>query len=896
MIKKILMTAAASAVLLSAAFQAQALKREQRATWMSAYVADWPSSPITVNNAEALKTICQNNLDSLQRNNFTTIYYHARTMCDAMYDSKYEPWSSYVSSTRGVAPAFDPMAYLVENAHKRGIEVYAWMNPYRYINSTYSTGWGNAGGDKNYENSHPDWLIKWENNGRTWTILNPALPEVKQRIIDVTIDLISKYDVDGVVFDDYFYQNGLPASYDAADYAKYTAAGGTMSQLDWRRENVNDMVRQLYAAIKAAKPWVRFGIGPAGVAGKHADDYGLEPCPGNDWQYDGICSDPLAWLSEGTIDFISPQVYWKIGYSAADYAKITPWWYKAAAKFNRQCFISQDLSNTQGSSCPLSEFYDQITMTHTNVVGECPGTVYFPWKSLSARRERVDGKWLSLFRYLRNTVFDTKALTPATTWEKVAYPGSVSNVARSGRTLTWNGPDNVRFTVYAVPSNVDSKHFYKDAQYLIGNSYSKSFEIPAELPKYEGFGISDANLGNYRYAVAVLDRYGNEYSAVFEGAAVTASEKPVMTYPVNGELASKGFQFKWNGSAEVSEIAIATDAAMKNVVARFEANGNAASSAGMCNFEPDVTYYWTVTARGNNATDTEAGKVESFMVDIFRLISPADGSGNVELTPTISWSDLGKGTSYQLLVSSHENFQSVVIDETTTATSFAVPQYVLSAGVKYYAKVIATVNGGTETTDVFEFTTKAASIPTPTFVTPAASGTTLYADQVVAVQPVEGVASTHFAISEKETFPARTSYNGTYPVGTFCTPVLSDVKLVSKKLEDGKSYFLRAQFNYYVDGKLTTTDWTPVLSFTYNATPMGGVDSVAADGITIVDNVLSTGVAGMPVAVFALDGKQVLNAETDAQGNADLSVLAGGTYLVSIVVDGAVKTVKFVRK
>lgn len=164
-------------------------------------------------------------------------------------------------------------------------------------------------------------MIKWENNGRTWTILNPALPEVKQRIIDVTIDLISKYDVDGVVFDDYFYQNGLPASYDAADYAKYTAAGGTMSQLDWRRENVNDMVRQLYAAIKAAKPWVRFGIGPAGVAGKHADDYGLEPCPGNDWQYDGICSDPLAWLSEGTIDFISPQVYWRIGYSAADYAK-----------------------------------------------------------------------------------------------------------------------------------------------------------------------------------------------------------------------------------------------------------------------------------------------------------------------------------------------------------------------------------------------------------------------------------------------------------------------------------------------------------------------------------------------------------------------------------------------
>lgn len=894
MIKKLLTTAAVSAVLLSAAFSAQALKREQRATWMSAFVADWPSSAITAANAEAHKTICQNGLDSLQRNNFTTIYYHVRAMSDAMYDSAYEPWSSYVSGTRGVAPAFDPLAYLVENAHKRGIEVYAWMNPYRYINSSYSSSWGSD--PKNYENSHPDWLLEWKNGSQTWTILNPALPEVKQRIIDVTLDLISKYDVDGVVFDDYFYQNGLPASYDAADYAKYTAAGGTLSQLDWRRENINDMVRKLYKAIKEAKPWVRFGIGPAGVAGKHAEDYGLDKCPGSDWQYDGICSDPLAWLSEGTIDFISPQVYWKIGNAAADYALITPWWYKAAAKFNRQCFISQDLSNTQGSTSPLSEFYNQITMTHTNVVGECPGTVYFPWKSLNARRERVDGKWLSLFRYLRNSVFDTRALTPATTWEKVAYPGSVSNVARNGRTLTWDGPDNVRFTVYAVPASVDSKHFYKDAQYLIGNSYTKSFEIPAELEKYPGYGISDVNLGNYRYAVAVLDRYGNEYSAVFEGAAVAASEKPVMTYPVGGELAAKGFQFKWNGSAEVSEIAIATDAAMTNIVARFEANGNAASSAGVYNFEADVPYYWTVTARGNNATDTEAGKVESFKVDIFRMLAPANGSENVELTPTISWSDLGNGVSYQLLVSQNSSFSTTVIDETLSATSFAVPQYVLSAGVKYYAKVVATVAGGTETTDVYEFTTKSVDVTIPVFVNPMASGQTLHADEVVAVQPQEGIVSTHFSISEKETFPARSSYNGTYQVGTFCTPMLTDVKMVSKALEDGKTYCLRAQFNYYANGKLTTTEWTPVVTFVYSATPVGGVDSVVADGIAIVDNVLSAGSDDLQVAVFALDGKLALQTVTDAQGKADLSALADGTYLVSVVTNGTVKTVKFVKK
>ncbi len=890
MVKKLL-AASAAVMLLATSFSANALKHEQRATWMSAFIADWPSTAITTSNAETHKTICRTALDSLQRNNFTTIYYHARAMSDAMYDSKYEPWSSYVSGTRGVTPAFDPFAFILENAHERGLEVYAWLNPYRYINSSYYSGWGENGGDKNYENSHPEWLLKWVNGNQTWTILNPALPEVKQRIVDVVLDILDKYDVDGIVFDDYFYQNGLPASYDADNYAAYTAAGGTLSQMDWRRENVNDMVRKVYQAIKAAKPWVRFGIGPAGVAGKNAAAYGLEPCPGSDWQYSGICSDPLAWLAEGTIDFISPQVYWKIGNAAADYAKITPWWYNVAAKFNRQCFISQDLSNTQGSSCDLSEFYDQITMTHTNVVGECPGTVYFPWKSLNARRQRIDGKNLSLFRYLRNTVFDTPSLTPATTWEKVAYPGTVSNVARNGRNLTWDGPDNVRFTVYAVPSTVDAKHFYKDAQYLLGNSYTKSFEIPATIDKFPGYGIADADLGNYNYAVAVLDRYGNEYSAVFEGATVTASEKPVMTYPLNGELAPRGFQFTWTGSAEVSEIAIATDEAMTNIVARFEANGNAASSTGVYNFEPDVTYYWTVTARGNNATDTEAGKVESFKVDIFRLLSPANGSEDVALTPEITWSNLGDGATYNLVVSQSDSFQNPVVDETLTATSFTVPAYTLAASSTYYVKVTGTVGGNTEEADVYSFTTAAAEIAAPVFTVPAVSGATLHSDEAVAVQPQAGVVSTHFNISEKETFPARSSYNGTFDLGEFSTPALGDVKMVSKALEDGKTYYLRAQFNYRnASGSYTTTDWSPVLTFVYSAE--AGVGSVDADALKIVDNVLFAGAAMQAVNVYALDGRLVLSAQTDASGKLSLGQLAEATYLVAV----GTKTVKFVKK
>ena len=134
-------------------------KREHRATWMSGYISDWPTAPITKDNAEETKRIGLANLDSLQRNNFTTVYYHVRTMCDAMYDSKYEPWSSYIAGTRGTTPPLDPLRFILDESHKRGLEVYAWVNPYRYLNSSVMTGWGSNGGDKNYENSHPDWLI-----------------------------------------------------------------------------------------------------------------------------------------------------------------------------------------------------------------------------------------------------------------------------------------------------------------------------------------------------------------------------------------------------------------------------------------------------------------------------------------------------------------------------------------------------------------------------------------------------------------------------------------------------------------------------------------------------------------------------------------------------------------
>ena len=462
-----------SAILFALPLSAQ--KREHRAVWMSAYTGCWPSGKLTANNAERQKEICRMDLDSLQRSNFTTIYYHARVMCDATYDSKYEPWSSYVSTARGVEPAFDPFGFLVEEAHARGLEVYAWLNPYRYLDSSYQEDWGSAGGDKNYENSHPEWLIKWKNGSHTWTILNPALPEVKQRIVDVIADIMDKYDVDGIVFDDYFYQSSLPEEYDAEWYNAYVAEAEAaeetpMSQLDWRRENVNDMVRKVNAYIKSTKPWVRFGIGPAGIACTDesiAEKYGILPSPGHDNQYNSIASEPVAWLHEGSIDFISPQIYW-----LDSYATLAPWWYETAGKFNRHCYTSQTLSSFS-SAASMNVYVNQIDLTRANDILEAPGYVFFQWRLLKSSSKRIERKDVKLLHWLRENAYHDHALPPAVTWLKADCPGVVSNLKRDGRTLSWSGPENVRYTVYAVPADVPMEDFRKEAEYLRGISYDR---------------------------------------------------------------------------------------------------------------------------------------------------------------------------------------------------------------------------------------------------------------------------------------------------------------------------------------------------------------------------------------------------------------------------------------
>ena len=210
-------------------------KREVRGTWVATvFSIDWPSkkgSTKTVAAQQQEEMIKY--LDIMKANNFNAIYFQVRTMCDAFYTSSYEPWSSYLTGVRGQRPTYDPLAFMVEECHKRGMECHAWVNPYRWATSAATaSGWTTS---KDNTLKSKGMLISYNNGSATTTILNPALAATNERIVNVCKELVENYDIDGIIFDDYFYPSGMPANETAADYKHYQQSGTTLSMADWRR-------------------------------------------------------------------------------------------------------------------------------------------------------------------------------------------------------------------------------------------------------------------------------------------------------------------------------------------------------------------------------------------------------------------------------------------------------------------------------------------------------------------------------------------------------------------------------------------------------------------------------------------------------------------------------------
>lgn len=484
-------------------------KREFRAVWFTTVAnIDWP---ISVGSTAEITAAQQQEmidyLDRFERANLNVVCFQVRSMSDAMYKSSYEPWSSFLTGQRGVAPQYDPLEFIVAQCHKRGMELHCWLNPYRFANDTPDA-WNTP---QDLELKANGMLISYTDaQGDTRTYWNPALPATRERIMNVCRELITNYNIDGIIFDDYFYPHGIPATADQPDYPLYAASGSTRSFADWRREQVNTMVKDVYDMIQSLKPQVRFGIGPAGVAGTEktsAARHGIIPCPnGTDWQYSAIFSDPVEWLAQGTIDYISPQLYWKTDHKTNAFGPLTDWWGYCAARYSRHHYASQNIyflekSNTEND---WEEVASQIRLSRQSSRNNAPGFNFFSAKY-------IDGPACGgLGGYLRENVLQSKAIPPAISWKNAVNPGTPQNVSLGNGTLTWSKIDAplVKYAIYAIPYTIALNQAFSTefsgikSDWLVAITYDNSIVVP------------DDKRHGYRYAITVLDGYNNEYQPV----------------------------------------------------------------------------------------------------------------------------------------------------------------------------------------------------------------------------------------------------------------------------------------------------------------------------------------------------------------------------------------------
>ena len=459
-------------------------KREFRTAWITTENGlDWPQSLVPEEQQQQLCAM----LDSLQRYRFNAVCFQVRSSCDALYASSIEPWSSVVTGVRGQEPSYDPLRFVVDECHKRGLECHAWVTPFRFECDSASL----TPADEAL--LAEDKLITW--NGET--ILNPAQNRTTARLVAVCQEIVKTYDVDGLVFDHCAYQRGLPLDERAGDFQPWIDSGVKMALSQWRLHAISRNVREVYEMLQN-QPYVRFGVAVDGVATSDSNvlyNCNLTPCPGEEWQYSEAFSNPLDWLLGQDIDYLAPTMHWLTTDTVTPAGKLIAWWGAATAQYERASFPLFDLTTPDAS---VQEWANQVQLMRAGNSDGQAGAHFSPSNVLCP----IDGT-TSLAQRLSLAVYPTQALPPAMTWKTAANPGEVSELAVNDGLLTWRGIDRMRYSVYAFPLLPDGTIFDCQPQYLLGIAYDSTYVLPESVRE------------GYRYAVCVLDRLGNEYAPAF---------------------------------------------------------------------------------------------------------------------------------------------------------------------------------------------------------------------------------------------------------------------------------------------------------------------------------------------------------------------------------------------
>ena len=468
-------------------------KREFRGAWIQCVNGQFQG----MSTAKMQQTLTSQ-LDELARDGVNAIFFQVRAECDALYKSDIEPWSRFLTGVQGKAPSpyWDPLEWMIAQCHKRGMELHAWLNPYR----AKTKGTQNLAAN-HVAIKHPELVFPYDG----LFILNPGKPENREYICQVVNDIVSRYDIDGIHMDDYFYPYPVAgcAIPDEKVFAQYN--NGIADIADWRRDNVNVFIKQVGESIHKTKPWVKFGVSPFGIYRNRRAGVANGSNTAGTQNYDDLYADVLLWVNNGWVDYCVPQIYWQIGHKTADYKTLIKWWAQNASA--RPLYIGEDVERTvkyADTDNPNTNQQAAKFALHSQLPG-VNGTVLWYAKAVADDL----GKYGTM---LRKAYWKYPALQPRMPFiddKAPAKPRKVKPVwTLDGYILFWTAPKGKKWndvaTKYVVYRFANGEPINtEDPSHIVAITSDTMFKLP----------YVDGST-RYTYIVTALDRMSNESKAV----------------------------------------------------------------------------------------------------------------------------------------------------------------------------------------------------------------------------------------------------------------------------------------------------------------------------------------------------------------------------------------------
>lgn len=667
---------------------AQNPKREFRGSWIATVTnLDWPLTPGT--NATQQKKELVTLLDSLKAAGINAVIFQVRSECDAMYPSTIEPWSYWLTRQQGLAASYDPLQFAIEEAHKRGMELHAWFNPYRAERQV-----GNyALHPTHVLVENPEWAIQIG----TLKFLNPGLPMVRDYVLSVVLDVIKRYDVDGIHMDDYFYPYPPTqiTNQDTATFRLYPR--GFTNINDWRRDNINILIKAINDSTHFYKPHVKFGMSPFGIwkNGVPPGITGLDA-------YSSIYCDAINWLQNKAVDYLTPQLYWPFG-GGQDYAKLMPWWADSVARNGRHFYPGQATYRIPNWS-NASEIHNQIRANRANP--KVQGSIFF-------RAQDFISNFKGFADSLKQNLFRTVSLLPQMNWKDIVVPNPPQNlhferVPGTGTSaLIWEKPSPApdgdtakRYVVYKFTTpNPTTQDFENSNNIVDVYGGREARPEPASTPT------------TYYFAVTSLDRNYNE-SLPSNIVQVAPLASPVLASPANGAGSQRDtVTVRWNYLAGASNytLQVGEDPSFDSLIL-LGADNLVDTAVTFTGVKGQKMYYWRV--RAQNAAGVGAWSTPFSFVTATPgapvLLAPLDKTTNVGLDSILVWAGNPLATSYSVQLSSTNVFDpgSLVINE-TNYTGTSIPFNGLTLNRIYYWRVKGVNSFGQgEWAEPFRFKTK----------------------------------------------------------------------------------------------------------------------------------------------------------------------------------------------